>query len=84
MRPVWISLLLPGAGQWKQKRYNAGTFYLAAFLMLFSLVAALVASLLRSGVTWPTGPFASLIFLYGANVIDVIRGRDQLRKASAK
>jgi hypothetical protein len=77
-------MLLPGLGQLMQHRRNAGTFYLVAFLLLASFTAVVVIRSLTEGGELPRGPIGAIAFIYGAGVIDTIRGRDQLRrKASA-
>jgi hypothetical protein len=83
MRPVWCSMLLPGIGQWMQHRRNAGTFYLMAFIVLGSFVVAVLIRAFMDGSTLPRGPLGVLAFIYGAGVVDTIRGREQLRKKAS-
>lgn len=86
-RPVLYSMLvLPGLGQWKQRRYNAGTFYMAGFLILALMLAVILFDQMRAGAGWDKGlfkPLGAVLFVYVANVIDVLRGRLQLSKRAS-
>lgn len=87
MKPVLFSIaVLPGLGQWRQRRYNAGTFYMAGFLILALMFAVILVDQLRTGAEWDNGifkPLGAVLFVYFANVIDVLRGRLNLRKKAA-
>jgi hypothetical protein len=88
MKPVLISIvLLPGLGQWMQRRYNAGTFYMAGFLTLALMFAVIVIDHVRDGKAMDAGiykPLGAVLFVYFANVIDILRGRLQLRKKETR
>jgi hypothetical protein len=82
--PVLLSIaVLPGLGQWMQRRYNAGTFYLAGFSLLSMMTVVILIRQFMSGSLPDTDfvkPLGAVLFIYVANVIDVLRGRLQLQK----